>query len=106
MVPVASRDRMLVRPDMTPRTNLEIRSLITTDGRLKLWLEEEPVAEPGPDEVIVRIEAAPINPSDLGLLLAGSDVGLAKVSGIGQPDGGHGADCTRGDARALRSGCQ
>ena len=39
------------------------------------------VAPPGPDDVVVRVEASPINPSDLGLLLAGADVGTARTSG-------------------------
>jgi NADPH2:quinone reductase len=47
---------------------------------LELSLEAVEVPAPGPDEVVVRIEAAPINPSDLGLLLAGADV-TAAVSG-------------------------
>ena len=42
------------------------------------------VSPPKEDEVIVRVEAAPINPSDLGLLLATGDVSLAKVSGKGR----------------------
>ncbi len=37
--------------------------------------------EPKPEEVVVRIEASPINPSDLGLLFALADVGTAAVSG-------------------------
>ncbi len=40
-----------------------------------------PVGEPGADEVVVRIEASPINPSDLGLLLGAADMSTAKVSG-------------------------
>jgi NADPH:quinone reductase len=39
------------------------------------------VAEPGPTEVVIRVEATPINPSDLGLLLAGADIGTARTSG-------------------------
>jgi NADPH:quinone reductase-like Zn-dependent oxidoreductase len=53
---------------------LELRSLITSDGELRLTLEEVPVAPPGPDEVVVRVEAAPINPSDLGVLLGPADL--------------------------------
>src|SRR5207247_732197 len=40
-----------------------------------------PTPEPKPDEVVVRIDATPINPSDLGLMLAGADMSAAKVSG-------------------------
>jgi NADPH2:quinone reductase len=39
------------------------------------------VAEPAPDEVVVRVEASPLNPSDLGLLLGAADMSAAKVGG-------------------------
>jgi NADPH:quinone reductase len=50
---------------------LQLRTLVTEGGDVELSLASVPVTEPGPDEVVVRVEAAPINPSDLGLLLAG-----------------------------------
>ena len=51
-------------------TNLELRSLVKTSGELELWLEEAPVPEPGPDEVVVALEAVPINPTDMiGMLV-------------------------------------
>ena len=53
------------------------------DGALELSLAQVTVSPPKNDEVIVRVEATPINPSDLGLLLAGGDVSSAKVSGKG-----------------------
>ena len=68
-------------PFPTDRTALELRSLITPSGELELSLAEVTVATPGPDEVVVRIEAAPINPSDLGLLFGAADMGTAAVSG-------------------------
>ena len=40
-----------------------------------------PTPEPADDEVVVRIEAAPINPSDLGLLVGAADMSTAKASG-------------------------
>jgi NADPH:quinone reductase len=64
-----------------PAQSLELRSLVTTDGSLELSLVEVPVPTPQPDEVLVRIEAAPINPSDLGLLLAGADPTQATFGG-------------------------
>lgn len=67
-----------------PQRGLELRSLVTDEPGVELSLEEVEVREPGPDEVVVRVEAAPINPSDLGLLLAGADPSAA-VSG-GTPD--------------------
>ena len=50
-------------------TGRELRSTLTEDGTLRLSLEQVDYADPAADEVTVRIEAAPINPSDLGLLL-------------------------------------
>jgi NADPH:quinone reductase len=64
-----------------PTTMRQIRSLVTEDGQLKLSLASVDVPEPQPNEVLVRIEAAPINPSDLGLLLASADLGTATASG-------------------------
>ena len=54
---------------MATDTNLELRSTVTADGAVRLSLEESPVPEPGPDEVVIRVGAAPIKPSDLGVLL-------------------------------------
>jgi NADPH:quinone reductase-like Zn-dependent oxidoreductase len=62
-------------------TGLQLRSLVKKSGELELSLAPVAIPEPGPDEVVVRIEAAPINPSDLGLLLGAADVSTAKVSG-------------------------
>ena len=63
-----------------PATALQHRSLVTSAGALELSLAEVPVPAPGPDEVVVRIEAAPINPSDLGLLLAGADLSTVAAA--------------------------
>lgn len=62
-------------------TGLQLRSTVRKDGVLELSLARVAVPEPKPDEVVVRVEAAPINPSDLGLLLAGADLSKAKASG-------------------------
>jgi len=65
----------------TPRTSLQLRSLVKRSGELELSLVEEPLPEPKPEEVIVRVEAAPMNPSDLGLLFGAADLKTAKASG-------------------------
>ena len=65
-------------------TGLQLRSLIKASGELELSLQRVPIAEPGPDEVVVRIEASPINPSDLGLLVGAADMSTAKSSGSGE----------------------
>jgi len=59
---------------------LELRSLVT-DGKLALSLEEVELPAPGPGEVIVRIEAAPLNPSDLGLLTGPADLATLRRDG-------------------------
>src|SRR5207247_774331 len=61
-------------------TALELRSLIKKSGELELSLTKVPVPEPGEDQVLVKVEATPINPSDLGLLVGPADMGTAKAS--------------------------
>lgn len=62
-------------------TGLQLRSLIKKSGELEISLASVPVPEPGPEEVVVRVEASPINPSDLGLLVGAADMSTAKASG-------------------------
>ena len=64
-----------------PATALQLQSLVKADQTVELFLDTVEVPEPGPGEVVVRVEASPINPSDLGLLLAGADVMAAVSSG-------------------------
>jgi NADPH2:quinone reductase len=64
-----------------PYQSHEIRSEISKDGRLTLSLVQVETPDPGPDEVVVRVEASPINPSDLGLLFGPADLTTAKASG-------------------------
>ena len=52
---------------------LELRSCVSAEGQLVLSLEEVAAPAPGPDDVVVQIRAAPINPSDLGLLFGWVD---------------------------------
>ncbi|MEQ8858888.1 MAG: zinc-binding dehydrogenase [Pseudomonadales bacterium] len=59
----------------------QLRSTIGADATLELSLTEVDVPTPGKDEVLVRIEASPINPSDLGLLFGGADMSAARASG-------------------------
>ena len=62
------------------RTGLQLRSLITSSGELTLSLVRIPTPVPAANEVLVRIEASPLNPSDLGLLFGAADMSTAKVS--------------------------
>ncbi len=63
------------------RTGLQLRSLIKPDGTLELSLVHVETPEPAADEVVIRVDAAPINPSDLGLLFGAADMTTAKVAG-------------------------
>ena len=65
-------------------TALQLRSLLKASGEFELSLAEVAIPEPGPGEILVRIEATPINPSDLGLLLGPADMSTAKVSGTAE----------------------
>ena len=62
-------------------TGLQLRSLVKDDNTLELSLAEVPVPEPGPDDVVVRVEAAPLNPSDLALLFGPADMTTATSGG-------------------------
>ncbi|WP_063683281.1 zinc-binding dehydrogenase [Bradyrhizobium stylosanthis] len=62
-------------------TGLQLRSLIKKSGELEISLVDVPTPEPAADEVVVRVEAAPINPSDLGLLVGAADMSTARASG-------------------------
>ena len=68
----------------THTSGLQLRSLVTSGGHLELSLARVPVAEPAPDEIVVRVEATPINPSDLGLLIGPADMQTAETSGVGE----------------------
>ena len=62
-------------------TGLQLRSLVSEDKTLELALTEVDFPDPGPDEVLVRIEASPINPSDLALLVGPADPTTFRAGG-------------------------
>ena len=72
---------MTTSPFPVPATGLQLRSLVKADATLELSLATVDTPELSEDQVLVRVEAAPINPSDLGLLLAGADFSTFKSSG-------------------------
>src|SRR5256885_388344 len=67
--------------DNLPGYGLQLTSTLDPDGTLRLSLARKPVDQPGPDEVVVRLEAVPINPSDLMTLLAAGDPADGKFTG-------------------------
>jgi len=64
-----------------PTRGMELRSKISKDGQLELSLVDVDVPAPAADQVIVRVEAAPISPSDLALLLGPIDGATLAASG-------------------------
>ena len=68
-------------PSTTAFTGLELRSLVKASGELELSLHRVATPQPAPDEVVVRIEATPLNPSDIGLLFGAADIATARLSG-------------------------
>ena len=73
-------DRMSHQAEL-PATTLELRSTVTSDRRLVLTLEAVAISPPQGDEVVVAVEAAPLNPSDIGLLLGPADLSTMTVEG-------------------------
>ena len=66
-----------------PPTGLQLQSLVKPEGVLEISLVSVPTPAPADDEVVVRIEATPINPSDIGLLFGAGDISTATVAGTG-----------------------
>ena len=67
-----------------PATYLQMMSTVTKDGQLRMDLAEKPMPTPKSDQVLVRIEATPINPSDHGVMFGWSDMSKASSSGSGK----------------------
>ena len=64
-------------------TYLQMLSTITESGELRLELRQQEMPKPTADQVLVRIEASPINPSDLGLMFGMADISAATSVGSG-----------------------
>ena len=63
-----------------PETNLTMLTLVKPEGQLEVSIERRPMPTPKPHEVLVKVLAAPIHPSDLGLLFGGADMSTARAS--------------------------
>ena len=68
-------------PTAYPSTALQLRSTVLAGGTLQVQLESVPVPAPGPDEVLIQIQATPINPSDIGLLFGAANLSTVAVAG-------------------------
>ena len=69
---------------MEENNSKEIRSKVTNEGNIEISIAKVEKPIPSADEVLIKIEAAPINPSDLGLLLSfAADLSSINKSGSG-----------------------
>ena len=68
----------------TPSTNLQMFSTVSESGELRLELKEQSIPTLEANQVLVRVEATPINPSDQGVMFGWSDISAATSSGEGQ----------------------
>ncbi|MFT5483843.1 MAG: NADPH2:quinone reductase [Halieaceae bacterium] len=62
-------------------TGMQLRSMVSENNTLQISLEDVAVPQPGPDEVLIKLEATPLNPSDLALLFGPADMTTARVEG-------------------------
>jgi NADPH2:quinone reductase len=79
-------------------TGQQIQSTVRADGTLKIAIETVDIPPPDDSEVIVRVEASPINPSDLGMLFGGADMTTARIE-----DGAVIADIPEAMLRAMQA---
>ena len=70
--------------DSVPNDGLQLRSLAKESGEIELSLVRVPTPGPAADEVVVRVEATPINPSDIGLLFGAADLATVAARGRGE----------------------
>ena len=68
----------------TPREGLQLRSKIRNNGTLELALVNQLLTAPKDDEVVIQVQATPINPSDIGLLFGAADMRTAQTAGTGR----------------------
>ena len=59
--------------------SLQLQSCVHADGFIECALFEVDIADPGEHEVQIEVEAAPINPSDLGLMFGIADTDTAEA---------------------------
>ena len=64
--------------------NIQLTSTISEDNKLTLALQDIDMPTPSADEIVVRIEAAPLNPSDFGVMFSAADMSTAVQSGTEQ----------------------
>lgn len=71
---------------MSEQTSKEIRSMVTAEGNIEISIATTEIPTPSDNEVLIKVEASPINPSDLGLLISFA-ADLTTLSVLGSGDG-------------------
>ncbi len=67
---------------MSMQTSKEIRSTVTSNGTVEVSIVNAAMPVPSENEVLIKVEAAPINPSDLALLISfAADLDSIEFSG-------------------------
>ncbi len=85
-----------------PKTYLQMMSTVTEDAELRLELVEKELKMPKSDQILIKVEATPINPSDHGVMFGWTDMSKATSSGSGNdivlsaPVSGHGMKIMKG----------
>ena len=67
-----------------PATYLQLLSTVSEEGVLTMEMKEQPMPTPKPDQILVRVEATPINPSDHGVMFGWADIAAATSTGYGK----------------------
>ena len=67
-----------------PATYLQLLSTVSEEGVLTMEMKEQPMPTPKPDQILVRVEATPINPSDHGVMFGWADIAAATSTGSGK----------------------
>lgn len=67
-----------------PSTYKQMISTVSAEGELTMELVDKPIPELGEDDVLIRVEATPINPSDQGVMFGWASMAKATSSGEGK----------------------
>lgn len=67
-----------------PSTYKQMISTVSAEGELTMELVDKPIPELGEDDVLIRVEATPINPSDQGVMFGWASMAKATSSGSGK----------------------
>lgn len=67
-----------------PSTYKQMISTVSAEGELTMELVDKPIPELGEDDVLIRVEATPINPSDQGVMFGWASMAKATSNGSGK----------------------